>query len=375
MAAIMNIEKILRLLAEKEGSECFFTVGIPPGIKVGGAIHSVGSDAITHDQAHQNIEALLGEQRYTELLEKKECNYGFNLNDIGRFRVSAFFQRSEPGMVIRRIHSRIPSLSELSIPLHLGDEVLQKKGLILITGAAGAGKSTSMASLVNHRNENGKGHIITIEDPVEFIHEHKGCVVTQRDVGVDTDSYETGLYNALRQAPNLVVVGEIRSSTVMKHTIGFVETGHLCIATMHAINTHQTLERIIHFFPPEQHSEVLMNLSLSLRAIVGQQLVESDEEDKVVPVHEILLNTPRVADLIKQGHIDKLNEAVRKGKNQGMQTFDQALFDLCEAGKISQERALLHATSPNDLRIMLKMSSNPPADFGINDSLSIMEDD
>lgn len=371
----MNIEKILRLQAEKEGSECFFTVGIPPGIKIGSTIHNVGSEAITHEQAHQSIRALMGEERYAELLAKRECNYGFNLKDVGRFRVSAFFQRSEPGMVIRRIHSRIPSLSELSIPPQLGDEILQKKGLILITGAAGAGKSTSMAALVNHRNENGKGHIITIEDPVEFTHEHKGCVVTQRDVGVDTDSYETGLYNALRQAPNLVVVGEIRSPAVMRHTIESVETGHLCIATMHANNSYQALDRIVHFFPPEQHSEILMGLSLNLRVIVGQQLVESDLEGKVVPVHEIMLNSPRVAHLIKNGQIDELNEAIQKGKNQGMQTFDQALFDLCEAGKISRERALLHATSANDLRIMLKMSKNPPADFGVNDSFSIVEGD
>ena len=362
-------------MAEKEGSECFFTVGIAPSIKIGGTIHGVGNTPITSELAHQSIRALMGDERYGDFLEQKECNYGLNLKDIGRFRVSAFFQRSEPGLVIRRIHTRIPALSELSIPLQLGDEILQEKGLILIIGAAGSGKSTSMAALVNHRNENGKGHIITIEDPVEFIHEHKGCVVTQRDVGVDTASYEVGLYNALRQAPNLVVVGEIRSSRVMKHTIEFVETGHLCIATMHANNAHQALERIIHFFPPEQHSEILMDLSLSLRVIVGQQLVEANEADKVVPVHEIMLNTPRVADLIKHGHIDELNEAIRKGKNQGMQTFDQALYDLCVSGQISNERALLHATSPNDLRLMLKMSNNLPADSSLSDGLSIMEDD
>ena len=371
----MKIDKILQLLAEKKGSECFFTVGIPPSLKIGKSIHGIGNTALTSEEALQSIQAFMGEQRFQEFLDKKECNYGYNLKDVGRFRISAFFQKAEPGMVIRRIHSYIPSFEELSIPPHMGDQILQERGLILITGAAGAGKSTSMASLVNHRNQNGKGHIITIEDPVEYIHDHKNCIVTQRDVGLDTESYEAGLFNALRQAPNLVVVGEIRSPAVMRHTVEFVETGHLCIATMHANNTYQALERMIHFFPSDQHSEIFMDLSLSLRMVVGQQLVEGKEEGKVVPVHEILINTPRIADLIKNGKIDELSEAVQKGKNQGMQTFDQALYDLVKGDRITEERAMLHATSPNNLRLMLKMDQEPPADFGANDSLSIIHDD
>ncbi|WP_236632052.1 ATPase, T2SS/T4P/T4SS family [Endozoicomonas montiporae] len=276
---------------------------------------------------------------------------------------------------IRRLSSYIPTPEELSIPPQVAETVLQERGLILITGAAGAGKSTSMASLVDHRNQNSKGHIITIEDPVEYIHDHKNCIVTQRDVGLDTESYEAGLFNALRQAPNLVVVGEIRSPGVMRHTVEFVETGHLCIATMHANNTYQALERIIHFFPPEQHSEILMDLSLSLKMVVGQQLVEGKQEGSVVPVHEILINTPRVADLIKGGSIDELNETVTKGKSLGMQTFDQALYDLVKAGKITQERALLHATSPNNLRLMLKMDEQPSTNLGSGDNLSLMGGD
>ena len=371
----MKIDKILQLLADKEGSECFFTVGIPPSLKIGKAIHNVGNTPLTSEQAFQSIQMFMGDGRFQEFIDKKECNYGYNLKDVGRFRISAFFQKSEPGMVIRRIHSRIPSLQELSIPSHMGEQILQERGLILITGAAGAGKSTSMAALVDHRNQNCRGHIITIEDPVEYVHEHKNCIMTQRDVGLDTESYEAGLYNALRQAPNLVVVGEIRSPTVMRHTVEFVETGHLCIATMHANNTYQALERIIHFFPTQQHSEILMDLSLSLRMVVGQQLIESDEDGKVVPVHEILINTPRIADLIKSGKIDELSEAVQKSKNQGMQTFDQALYDLVKAGKITEERAMLHATSPNNLRLLLKMDHEPPANFGASDNFSLIQDE
>ncbi|UYM18436.1 PilT/PilU family type 4a pilus ATPase [Endozoicomonas euniceicola] len=367
----MNIDKILQLLTDKKGSECFFTVGIPPNLKIGKSIHNIGNTVLTSDQAHQSIRTFMGEERFGQFVKNKECNYGYNLKDVGRFRISAFFQKSEPGLVIRRLNSYIPSCQELSIPSQIADQVLQERGLILITGAAGAGKSTSMASLVDYRNQNSKGHIITIEDPVEYIHDHKNCIVTQRDVGLDTKSYEAGLFNALRQAPNLVVVGEIRSPGVMKHTVEFVETGHLCIATMHANNTYQALERIIHFFPPEQHSEILMDLSLSLRMVVGQQLVEGKEEGSVVPVHEILINTPRVADLIKNGNIDELNEAVQKGKSQGMQTFDQTLYDLVKAGKITQDRAMLHATSPNNLRLMLKMDQTPSSNFGSNDNLSI----
>ena len=371
----MKIDKILQLLVDKKGSECFLTVGIPPTIKIGKSINSLGNTDLTSEQAQQSMHAFMGESRFLQFLHDKECNYGYNLKGVGRFRISAFFQKSEPGMVVRKLNAEIPQYDELSIPQLVADYALQERGLILITGQAGSGKSTSMASLVDHRNQNSKGHIITIEDPVEYVHEHKSCIVTQRDVGLDTESYETGLFNALRQSPNMMVIGEIRCTSVMRHTIEFVETGHLCLATMHANNTYQALERIIHFFPPEQRSEILMNLSLSLKMVVGQQLIEGKEEGSIEPVHEILINTPRVADLIKNGNIDEVNETIAKGTNLGMKTFDQSLYELVKTDRITEERALLHATSSNNLRLMLKMDQEPSRKFGSGDSLSIMGGD
>ena len=312
----------------------------------------------------------------TTSTKNHESNYAIHLDNIGRFRISAFYQKGEPGMVVRRIHTKIPTLSELGIPVHLGEQALQPKGLILFVGAAGSGKTTSMAALIGQRNLSGSGHIITIEDPIEYIHEHNNCIITQRDVGLDTLSFEEGLANALRQAPNVVVIGEIRSTTVMKHALTSVETGHLCLATLHANNTYQALERIIHFFPQEQHQQLLMDLSLNTRAIIGQQLIESKNKDRVFPAVEILLNTPRVADLIKQGQIDELREVMTKSREQGMQTFDQSLYDLYESGKITYDTALLHASSSNDLRLMIKLKGNmPPGHQGMDiDSLTVSED-
>ncbi|WP_263081921.1 PilT/PilU family type 4a pilus ATPase [Endozoicomonas sp. Mp262] len=372
----MDIHKALRLVVEKNSSELFVTVGYPPCLKINNQITPISKQPLTRPLAEQAIKALMDSQRFEQFCKTHESNYAVHLDNIGRFRVSAFYQKGEPGMVIRKINTTIPTLPELGLPTHLGDQVLQPRGLILFVGAAGSGKTTSMAALIGHRNRAGTGHIITIEDPIEFIHEHKNCIITQRDVGLDTESFEQGLANALRQAPNVVAIGEIRSAKVMMHAIEFVETGHLCLATLHANNAYQALERVIHFFPQEQRPQLLMDLSLNTQAIIGQQLITSKEQNKVYPAVEVLLNTPRIADLIKQGQIDELREVMGKSREQGMQTFDQSLYDLYESGKITYEKALQHATSSNDLRLMIKLSGKmPPGHEGINiDSLKVSDD-
>ncbi|OED41681.1 type IV pili twitching motility protein PilT [Endozoicomonas sp. (ex Bugula neritina AB1)] len=378
----MDINKALKLLAEKNGSELFITVGFPPCLKVNNQLLHASSAQLTNEHVRKGLQSIMGEHRYTSFCETMESNYAFDLEDIGRFRVSAFFQKGEPGMVIRRIHTEIPTMESLGLPEVLGEKILAKRGLILLTGSAGSGKSTSMAALVNHRNLHGKGHIITIEDPIEFVHSHNNCIITQREVGLDTASYEEGLGNALRQAPNLVVIGEIRSPQVMKHTLEFVETGHLCIATMHANSTYQAFERIIHFFPQEQHPELLLDLSLSVNAIVGQQLIPSKDNSSVQAVHEVLLNSPRMTDLIRTGKMDEMSELIERSVDEGMQTTDHALFKLYTKGAISYEQAMHHAGSSNNLRLMIKMQGQPEEmksptnqddDFDI-DSLTVSKD-
>ncbi|MFK0573267.1 PilT/PilU family type 4a pilus ATPase [Endozoicomonas sp.] len=354
----VDINKALSILADRNGSELFLTVGHPPCLKINNQLVSIAKTSLTSEQASRLFAEMMGVERFQEFRESRECNYAIQNPDSGRFRISAFFQKGEPGMVIRRIHHHIPEPQELGLPDILCDLVLQERGLILITGAAGTGKSTSMASLVNHRNKMGKGHIITIEDPIEFIHSHNNCIVTQREVGLDTKTYEEGLSNALRQAPNLVVIGEIRSPQVMKHTIEFVQTGHLCIATLHANTAYQALERIIHFFPRERHQEVLMNLSLSLQGILGQQLIAAEDGSAAYPCHEILLNTPALADLIKKGKVDEINGLMERSSEVGMQTIDQSIFNLFKSGKISDRQAIQYADSSNNMRLMIKMDGH-----------------
>lgn len=360
----MDINKALKLLVDRNGSELFVTVGFPPCLKINKQLVPVGNTELDPGHVRKAMLAVMGERRYQQFGESMECNYAFEHDEAGRFRVSAFFQKGEPGMVIRRIHTHVPTISELGLPDLLGEQVLHERGLILITGAAGSGKSTSMAALVNHRNIHGKGHIITIEDPIEFIHTHNGCIVTQREVGLDTHTYEEGLANALRQAPNLVVIGEIRSPQVMKHTLEFVETGHLCIATMHANNAYQAFERILHFFPPEQHPEILLDLSLSVRAIVGQQLVPAKDGNSMHAVHEILLNTPRMSDLIKDAKMHEMTDLIERSVDEGMQTGDQSLLKLYETGYISEEQALRYANSSNNIRLAIKMQETGSGNKG-----------
>ena len=364
----MDINKALKLLADRNGSELFITVGFPPCLKINKQLAPIGNTELAPEHVRKALLAVMGERRYQQFCQNMESNYAFEHEDAGRFRVSAFFQKGEPGMVIRRIHTQVPTPDELGLPEVLGEHILRERGLILLTGAAGSGKSTSMAALVNHRNIHGKGHIITIEDPIEFIHKHNGCIVTQREVGLDTLNYEEGLANALRQAPNLVVIGEIRSPQVMKHTLEFVETGHLCIATMHANNTYQAFERILHFFPPEHHLEILLDLSLSVRAIVGQQLVPSKDGNAMHAVHEILLNSPRMSDLIKDGKINEMIDLIERSVDEGMQTGDQSLLKLYEAGHISEEQALRYANSSNNMRLAIKMQDTGSGKSGDSSS-------
>ena len=356
----MNVKDALRLVTERNGSELYVTVGFPLSMKLNRDIIPISKNPLSTGQVTQAIQSLMSEERFKEFCQTKESNFAEKVEDAGRFRVSSFYQKGEPGMVIRRINTNIPTVEELGLPPEIADQVLKERGLILFVGAAGSGKTTSMAAMIGHRNSVGKGHIITIEDPIEYIHDHKNCIITQRDVGVDTVSYEEGLHNALRQSPDVVVIGEIRSAKLMRQTIEFVETGHLCIATLHANNTYQALERVINFFPSDMHSQILMDLSLSMRAIVGQQLIPTKEKDGVCPAIEVMYNSPRIADLIKHGKFDELNEAISKSKEQGMQTFDHALLELYRANKITYEEAIAHATSANNLRLMLRMEGEQP---------------
>ncbi|WP_330926560.1 PilT/PilU family type 4a pilus ATPase [Candidatus Sororendozoicomonas aggregata] len=358
----MNLRKALKHLSDISASELFVTVGFPLSVKRNNQITRIMKEPMTTHAVATGIESLLNDHEHNKFRATGESNCAIDIEGVGRFRISAFLQKGEPGMVVRRIHTHVPTLAELGLPIHLNEQVLQTRGLILLTGSAGSGKSTTMAAMIGHRNRTEKGHIIIIEDPIEFIHRHDQCIVTQRDVGLDTASYEEGLANALRQAPNIVAIGEIRSPEVMRHAMAAVETGHLCLATLHANNAYQALERVIHFFPQEQRPQLLMDLSLNIRAIVGQQLITSKDEKTVHPAVEILLNSPRMADLVKKGEIDALKELIGKSRDQGMQTFDQSLYDLYEAGKISYNQALLHATSANDLRLMIKLKGNPPED-------------
>jgi len=299
----------------------------------------------------------LTEKQRQEFLATKELNFAISARGIGRFRVSAFYQRNLAGMVLRRIETNIPNLDDLCLPEIVKDLAMTKRGLVMFVGATGTGKSTSLAAMIGHRNSHSKGHIICIEDPIEFIHQHKGCIVTQREVGIDTDTFETALKNTLRQAPDVIMIGEVRSRETMEQAITFAETGHLCLCTLHANNANQALDRIMHFFPSDRHSQLWMDLSLNLRGIVAQQLIPTPAGQGRRVCLEVLLNTPLATDLIRKGEVSQLKELMKKSNEAGMQTFDQALFELYDKGEITYEDAMLYADSPNDLRLMIKLAS------------------
>jgi len=353
----VDFQELLKLMVEREASDLFITAGVPPSIKVHGKILPVTRTALSPDMTRDVVLGVMNDAQRKEFIREKECNFAISARGIGRFRVSAFFQRNLVGMVIRRIETHIPDIDELRLPPILKDLAMTKRGLIIFVGATGTGKSTSLAAMVGHRNRNSKGHIITIEDPIEFVHQHQGCIVTQREVGIDTESFDVALKNTLRQAPDVILIGEIRSREVMDYAIAFAETGHLCLATLHANNANQALDRIIHFFPADRHEQIYLDLSLNLRAIVAQQLIPTPDEQGRRAAIEVLLNTPLMADHIRKGEVHLIKELMSKSAEQGMQTFDQALYDLYEQGEITYEEAIRHADAPNDLRLMIKLAA------------------
>ena len=353
----MEFEELLKIMVQKGGSDLFITAGVPPSMKIHGKVLPVTKTALTPDMTRDIVFGVMTERQRKEFIDTKECNFAISARGIGRFRVSAFYQRNLVGMVIRRIEVKIPTVDELRLPPAIKDLAMTKRGLVIFVGATGTGKSTSLASMIGHRNKNSKGHIISIEDPIEFIHQHQGCIVTQREVGLDTDSFEVALKNTLRQAPDVILIGEIRSREVMDYAIAFAETGHLCLATLHANNANQALDRIIHFFPADRHGQLYMDLSLNLRGIVAQQLIPTPDGKGRRAVIEVLLNTPLMADHIRKGEVHLLKELMKKSRDLGMQTFDQALYDLYTQGEITYEDAMAHADAPNDLRLMIKLGA------------------
>ncbi len=351
----MDIDKLLQIMVEKGASDLFITAGVPPSIKVHGRVVPVTTSPLSPEKTRETVLGVMNESQRRDFVRDKECNFAISARGIGRFRVSAFYQRNLAGMVLRRIETTIPRIDDLGLPDIIKDLSMTKRGLVVFVGATGAGKSTSLASMIGHRNRNSKGHIISVEDPIEYIHQHEGCIVTQREVGIDTDSFEVGLKNMLRQAPDVIMIGEVRTRETMEHAITFAETGHLCLCTLHANNANQALDRILHFFPADRHRQLWMDLSLNLRAMVAQQLIPTPDGKGRRSCVEILVNTPLAQDLIRKGEVHALKDLMSKSNEQGMQTFDQALYELYKAGEITYEDALSHADSANDLRLMIKL--------------------
>ena len=354
----MDFNSLLKLMVHKKASDLFITAGVAPSMKINGKITPVTQTTLTPSQAREIVFSVMSPEQRQEFETSHECNFAISASGIGRFRVSAFQQRNHAGMVLRKIETKIPTTEELTLPPIIKDLAMTKRGLIIFVGATGSGKSTSLAAMIGYRNKNSTGHIISIEDPIEFIHQHEGCIITQREVGLDTTTFEIALKNTLRQAPDVILIGEIRSRETMDHAVQFAETGHLCLATLHANNSNQAMDRILNFFPEDRRNQLLMDLSLNLKGIVAQQLIPApDGQSRVVAV-EILLNTPLMSDMIRKGEVHTLKEIMSKSKQHGMQTFDQALYDLYKTGKITYEDAINHADSANELRLMIKLGDS-----------------
>lgn len=345
-------------MVEKGASDLFITAGVPPSVKINGRVVAVTTTPLSPEKTRETVLGVMNENQRREFVQTKELNFAISARGIGRFRVSAFYQRNLAGMVLRRIETRIPLIEDLGLPDIIKDLAMTKRGLVIFVGATGAGKSTSLASMIGHRNRNSKGHIISVEDPIEYIHQHEGCIVTQREVGIDTESFEIALKNMLRQAPDVIMIGEVRTRETMEHAITFAETGHLCLCTLHANNANQALDRIMHFFPSERHPQMWMDLSLNLRAMVAQQLIPTPDGKGRRACVEVLINTPLAADLIRKGEVHVLKELMAKSNEQGMQTFDQHLYEMYSSGEITYEDAIAHADSANDLRLMIKLGAD-----------------
>ncbi|MGD8785502.1 MAG: PilT/PilU family type 4a pilus ATPase [Thioalkalispiraceae bacterium] len=354
----MDFNSLLKLMVHKKASDLFITAGVAPSLKVNGKINPVTQATLTPSQAREIVYSIMSPEQRQEFDSSRECNFAISASGIGRFRVSAFQQRNHAGMVLRKIETKIPTIEDLSLPPILRDLAMTKRGLVLFVGATGSGKSTSLAAMIGYRNKNSTGHIISIEDPIEYIHQHEGCIVTQREVGLDTETFEIALKNTLRQAPDVILIGEIRSRDTMDHAIAFAETGHLCLATLHANNANQAMDRIINFFPEDRRNQLLMDLSLNLKGIVAQQLIPAPDGQSRVLCAEILINTPLASDMIKKGEVHSLKELMSKSRQHGMQTFDQALYELYRDGKITYEDAINHADSANELRLMIKLGDS-----------------
>lgn len=359
----MEFEDLLKVMVQKGGSDLFITAGVPPSMKLHGKMMPITKTPLTPDVTRDIVLGVMTEKQRKDFLDTKECNFAISARGIGRFRVSAFHQRNLVGMVLRRIETNIPSLDDLKLPEIIKELAMTKRGIIVFVGATGTGKSTSLAAMIGHRNKNSRGHIISIEDPIEFIHQHQGCIVTQREVGLDTENFDIALKNTLRQAPDVILIGEVRTREVMDYAIAFAETGHLVLCTLHANNANQALDRIIHFFPADRHNQLLMDLSLNLKGVVAQQLIPTPDGTGRRACIEVLLNSPLVADHIRKGEMHLLKELMKKSRENGMQTFDQALFDLYIAGEISYEDAIRHSDSPNDLRLMIKLNAETDAKY------------
>ncbi|MFB1001056.1 MAG: PilT/PilU family type 4a pilus ATPase [Pseudomonadales bacterium] len=358
----MDIYPLLTSMVEKGASDLFITAGVPPSIKLNGKVVPISNTPLSPEATREAVLSIMNEDQRKEFVKTKELNFAVSARGVGRFRASAFYQRNLAGIVIRRIETHIPQIDDLGLPDIVKDLSMTKRGLVVFVGATGTGKSTSLASMIGHRNQNSRGHIICVEDPIEFIHQHDGCIITQREVGIDTESFEVALKNMLRQAPDVIMIGEIRTREAMEQAITFSETGHLCLCTLHANNANQALDRILHFFPAERHPQLWMDLSLNLRGMIAQQLVPTPDGKSRRAVVEVLLNTPLAADLIRKGEVRKLKELMKRSSEQGMQTFDQALYVLYTRGEITYEDAIAHADSANDLRLMIKLERDDNAE-------------
>jgi len=369
--------ELLKTMLEKDASDLFITVGAPPALKVHGELMPFNAKPLNTEQAESIIKAAMTERQIREFQDNKECNFALSLSGVGRFRVNTYVQRGSPAMVARQINTVIPTLDSLGLPPTMKSVVMEKRGLLLMVGATGSGKSTSLAAMLDHRNENSRGHIITIEDPIEFVHSHKQCLISQREVGMDTDNWFAALKNTLRQAPDVILIGEIRERETMEYAIAFSETGHLCLATLHANNANQALDRIINFFPDDRRQQLLMDLSLNLRGIVSQRLIPRISGGRV-PAIEILLNSPFISDLVLRGLVHEIKPVMAKSKDMGMCTFDQSLYELCAAGVVDPLVAVRYADSQNDFRQSVrnlpsvKAASGQPPMFGSEGDLTIV---
>ncbi len=353
--ALKFVHQLLRAMLAKRASDLFITAGFPPAMKIDGKMTPVSQSSLSPVHTGEIARSIMTDKQAAEFEATKECNFAIAPTGIGRYRVNAFVQQSRIGLVLRTITTTIPKMEDLNLPEVLKDVVMTKRGLVILVGGTGSGKSTTLAAMIGYRNENSYGHIITIEDPVEYVHEHKNCVITQREIGVDTDNWFAALKNTLRQAPDVILIGEIRDRETMDYAIAFAETGHLCMSTLHANSTNQALDRIINFFPEERRHQLLMDLSLNLKAFVSQRLIPKKEGKGRVAAIEILLNSPLIQDLIFKGEVHEIKDVMKRSREIGMQTFDQALFDLFEADMISYEDALRNADSLNDLRLKIKL--------------------